>query len=147
MLALAAASVLVAAQPNPPSDLAATMAKARPDGRLVSWCRGQFRPGGPHAYAAAVASVAGGGSYIVTDHDASVTVLAAFKGAPDLSCYTPAEARKLNESIRTSETISGRVAPAFSTTVVCGFVEETNAVCWQYSPASRAFIKIGEWQT
>jgi hypothetical protein len=85
VLVLGAASVLVAAQPSPPSDLAAMM--------------------------------------------------------------TPAEARKLNESIRASKTISGRLAPAFSTTVVCGFVEETNAVCWQYWPASRAFIKIGEWQT
>ena len=73
--------------------------------------------------------------------------LAPFKGAPELACYTPAEARKIDETIRQSATISGKVAPMFATTVVCGFVEDTTAMCWQYSPKTRAFVKVGEWQT
>jgi hypothetical protein len=64
-----------------------------------------------------------------------------------LPCYTPAEARKLNNAIAAAGTMHGEIAPTWSTTVICGFVEETNAVCWQYSPKDRAFLKVGEWTT
>jgi hypothetical protein len=68
----------------------------------------------------------------------------AYQVAPDSS-----RAPAMTQGGRREPRLGGprRVAPAFSTTVVCGFVEETSAVCWQYSPAARAFIKIGEWQT
>ena len=148
LLAIGAAAALSAAQPAPPpSELSALMAKTRVVGQLAGWCRGEFRAGRRNAFAAAVASAGGGGRYLVLDGDADVVELAAFKGAPDLSCYAPGEARKLSESIRRSDTISGRVVPTFATTVICGFVEDTNAACWQYSPAARAFVKIGGWVT
>jgi hypothetical protein len=41
----------------------------------------------------------------------------------------------------------GRVAPTFPTTVVCGFVESTRAVCWQRSPATGGFVTVGGWTT
>ena len=145
----ASAATLSAAQPSlpPPRDLSAMAAKARLDGTVASWCRGQFRAGRASAYAAAVTSPTGGGRYLVLDGDAAVVELATFRSAPDLACYTPAEARRLSEAIQTTETVSGRVVPRFATTVVCAFIEETHAVCWQYSPAARAFIKVGEWLT
>jgi hypothetical protein len=37
--------------------------------------------------------------------------------------------------------------PRFNTTVVCGFLEDTVAECWQYSPDDRAFVKVGGWTT
>jgi hypothetical protein len=49
--------------------------------------------------------------------------------------------------MRRSDTIHGHLAPRWNTTIVCGFVDDTNAVCWQYSPADRALVKIGEWVT
>lgn len=147
LFVMAAAATLSAAQGAPPPDLSAMAAKARVNGRLVTWCRGQFRSGRSNAYAAAVTSPGGGGRYLVLDRDALMMELAPYKDAPDLSCYTPAEARTLNETVRSSETISGGIAPAFPTTVVCAFVEDTRATCWQYSPASRTFVKVGEWQT
>lgn len=146
-LAFGAVAALAAAQPAPPKELSVLMAKTRVDGQLTGWCGGELRAGRRNAFAAAVTSPAGGGRYLVLDADGTVALLAPFKGTPDLSCYTPAEARKLGESIRASETIRGRVEPAFSTTVVCGFVDATSAVCWQYSPAARAFVEVGEWQT
>jgi hypothetical protein len=142
----AAVGTLSAAQRVPPPDLTTLMTKARVAGALVSWCRGQFRAGRPNGYAAAVISPTGGGRYLVLD-DAAVVEVAFFKGAHDLACYTPAEARKLHEGMQRSETVSGRIAPKFATTVVCAFVEETHAVCWQYSPAARIFVTVGEWQT
>jgi hypothetical protein len=147
VLTICTATTLSAAQAAPPAALSAMVAKARVDGQLVTWCRGQFRAGRPNAYAAAVTSSAGGGRYLVFDSDAAVVELAPYKDTPELACYTPAEARKLDAVIRESEAISGRIAPAFATTVVCGFVEDTYAMCWQYSPQARAFVKVGEWQT
>ena len=101
----------------------------------------------PAAYAAAVASADAAGRDLVIAEDGRVMVLAPFQGVPDVSCDSPAEARKLNEAIRVSGTISGEITPAFPTTVVSGFVDATSAVCWQYSPPSRAFVKIGGWET
>jgi hypothetical protein len=143
----AAVGTLSAAQRVPPPDLTTLMTTARVDGTLVGWCRGQLRAGRPDGYAVAIASATAGGRYLVLGDDATVVELAPFAEAPELACYTPAEARKLNQSIGSSATISGGVAPAFTTTVVCAFVEETSAVCWQYSPKARAFVKVGEWQT
>jgi hypothetical protein len=73
--------------------------------------------------------------------------LGSFSGQSDLSCYTRARAEALDVSIRESETIRGHLTPRWDTTVVCGFVEETLAACWQYSPADRAFVKVGQWET
>ena len=84
---------------------------------------------------------------MVFEADGRVDDLAAFGSAAGLSCYTRAEASSLDDTIRSSDTIHGHVAPRWNTTVVCGFIDDTNAVCWQYSPADRAFVKIGEWVT
>jgi len=147
LLTISAAGTLSAAQRVPPRDLSALITKARVDGTLVGWCRGQLRTGRPDGYAVAIASATAGGRYLVLGDDATVVELAPYMGAPELACYTPAEALKLNQSIRSSATISGGVAPAFTTTVICAFVEDTSAVCWQYSAKARAFVKVGEWQT
>jgi hypothetical protein len=152
-LAVAAAiaihvAVLHAAAVQPaPADLAALVAKAHTAGTVAAWCRGEFRPGRSAGFAAAIASATGGGRYTIFDADGTVDDLASFGSAADLSCYTRAEADTLDETIRSSDTIHGHVAPRWNTTVVCGFIDDTNAVCWQYSPADRAFVKIGEWVT
>jgi hypothetical protein len=141
-----AVSSLLLAQRQPPADLAARLDKARVDGTVVGWCQAQFEAGRTRAYAAAVAASDGGGRYLVVDDAGTIIQLAPFKGAPDLACYTPADARKLDDAIRSSKTISGRIAPLFPTTIVCAFVEDTEAVCWQYSPKLRGFT-VGQWQT
>lgn len=147
VMVTAVSATLMAAQRQPPADLVAWLEKARVEGTLVDWCQGQFETGRRGAYAAAVTTPRSGGRYLVIDSAATVVELARFKDAPDLACYAPADARKLNETIRSSETIRGRITPLFPTTVVCAFVENTEAVCWQYAPKSRAFVKVGEWQT
>ena len=147
LLAIAAAASVQVAQSGPPADLSELVAKAGVQGTLATWCSGDVRLRGHMGYAAAVMSSNRGGRYLVYEAGETVVELATFNGAPEVACYTSAEARKINESIRRSETISGKVAPMFETTVVCGFVEDTTAMCWQYSPKTRAFIKVGEWQT
>jgi hypothetical protein len=144
-LALAAASV-VAAQPVP-ADLATLTAKAGLDGSVAAWCRGAFRSGHPRAFALGITSGTGRGHYVVLEMDATVTELASYTDGPDLACYTRAEARKLNDSIRRSETIHGQITPRWSTAVICAFVDGTTAVCWQYSPTERVFVKVGGWVT
>ena len=137
---------MAAAQP-PPAELSALAAKARLDGPVAAWCRGEFRSKHPRAFAVAITSAAGGGRYAVLESDATVTELGSFARSADLSCYTRAGARKLNEDIASSETIHGRVVPRWNTTVVCAFVDDVTSVCWQYSPTDRAFVKVGGWVT
>lgn len=144
-VALAVGS-MAAAQPAPP-ELSALAAKARLGGPVAAWCRGEFRPKRPRAFAVAIASAAGGGRYAVLEPDATVTPLGSFTSGADLKCYTRAEARKLSIAIRSSETIHGHITPRWSTTVVCAFEDDVTSVCWQYSPTDRAFVEVGGWVT
>jgi hypothetical protein len=134
------------AQPVPPQ-LATLATRARLDGPITTWCRGEFVAGRPGGYAVAVSSPTGGGRYLLLHDDARVTELARFTTGAELSCYSRAAAAKLDASIRQSETIEGQVKPRWRTTVVCGFTDDTTAVCWQYSPAERTLVKVGGWIT
>jgi hypothetical protein len=145
LVALAAASI-AAVQPVP-FELSRLIAKARLDGPVTAWCRGEFRAGRRRAFAVAVTSAAGGGRYLVLESDATITELASFRRSADLSCHTRAEAQKLDLVISRSETIHGHITPRWSTAVVCAFVDETTSACWQYSPADRAFVEVGGWIT
>jgi hypothetical protein len=137
----------MAAAQEMPSKLAALVARARLNGPVTTWCRAEFRSGHPDAFAVAVTSADGGGRYVALDSDGSVTELGTFKRSADLSCYSRARAEKLDVTIRQSDTIHGHITPRWNTTVVCGFCEDTAATCWQYSPADRAFVQIGQWVT
>jgi len=136
----------VAADQLPPGVLALA-AKAEVREPIVAWCKGTFRPEKPIAYALAVSRSGIGGRYLAIDSDGQVTELASFTGGADLACYTPTEAKALSASIANSETIQGSIAPLHKTTVVCAFVEETAAACWQYSTADKAFVRVGGWTT
>jgi hypothetical protein len=114
---------------------------------VADWCRADLSSGSGAAYAIAVPSAVSGGRYLVVREDAAAIELARFTGGADLSCYTPGGARNLNRTIERSETIQGRVSPRWTTTVICGFVEDTKAVCWQYAPNQRRFIEVGSWVT
>ena len=92
-------------------------------------------------------SEAGNGRYLVLETDATVAELASFTRGAELSCYSRAEAEKLNVTIGQSDTIHGQITPRWSTTVVCGFVDGTMAVCWQHSPGERVFVEVGHWVT
>ena len=124
-----------------PADVRQWATAAGVSAPIVAWCEGQVRPG-QRGY-----GVAAGGRYLVLDGRGAVVELAAFKGKPDLSCYSKPEALALHRDIQRSETLSGTIAPRFATAVICGFVEATTATCWQYSPAERAYVEVGGWRT
>jgi hypothetical protein len=130
-----------------PADLAALAARARLDGPVAAWCRAEFRPGAAGAFAVGVTSPGGGGRYIAIDADGRASELGAFKGLADVACHTRAWADTLDAAIRESETIHGHITPRWNTTVVCGFIDDTSATCWQYSPGDRTFVQVGEWVT
>jgi len=144
---LAASASLCAAQRPLPADLAALIAKAQVPGPVSVWCAGRFAESDGKAYAVAVPSPLGGGRYFVIGPGARTADLGSYSGAADLSCHTPAEARKLDRSIAQTRTIHGAIKPIRNTTVVCGFVENTRSVCWQHSPQTGAFVQVGEWTT
>jgi hypothetical protein len=141
-LAIVASPLALAASGPPPAALVEVAAKAGVNDPIAAWCAGVFQPGRPQAYA-----VAAGKRYLIVNPDGKSVELGAFKDGPELSCYTPAQARKVDASIKASEGIHGRVRPRWKTTVVCGFVEDTSALCWQYSPQSARFVRIGGWIT
>jgi hypothetical protein len=134
------------ARQDMPPPLAALIGRAQLGGPVAAWCAAQYRPGAAGAMAVAVTEP-GGGRYLALDADGNVSALAAFVGAPDLACYTRAAAQDLNRSIKTSDTIQGEVTPRFDTTVVCGFVDDTSARCWQFAPETRTFVVVGRWVT
>lgn len=131
MVALLVLALALALQParESPHDLAALAAKARL-APIVMWCRAEFQSGQKGSFALAVGAH-GAGRYLALDADGRPTALSEFNGRADLSCYTRAEAEKLERSIRQSETIHGQIAPRWNTTVVCGFTDNTTAHCWQ----------------
>ncbi|MGE3473949.1 MAG: hypothetical protein AB7O28_26650 [Vicinamibacterales bacterium] len=105
-------------------------------------CGGEFRPGLAGDFAVAVP-----GRYLVVLSEGRTEPLAEFSGAPDLACHTPRDADRLNDAIAKSDTMNGRITAEWDGHVVCGFIEPTVAVCWQYAPEQRRFVRIGGWTT
>ena len=130
-----------------PADVAALADKAGIKEPILASCGAEWEGGRPGGFAVAVGNRDAGGRYIALHQDATAVQLGTFSRKPDLSCYTPAGALKLNQRIAESATIEGGIAPRWRTTVVCGFVDETTAVCWQYSPADARFVEVGGWTT
>ncbi|HKT81107.1 MAG TPA: hypothetical protein VJP86_12860 [Vicinamibacterales bacterium] len=131
-----------------PDDVARLVGKAGVRGRIASWCRGTLQPGrGNTFHAFAVSDSAEGGRYVVLNEDAAVTELATFKRSPDLSCYSQEQADALRATIARSATIHGDLRPRWTGTVVCGFVDDTESTCWQYSSDDRRFVRVGGWTT
>lgn len=145
VFALAIASS--AAAQAPPSQLTELVAKARLNGAVVGWCRGEFRSGHAGAFAVALRSNADSGRYLILEADAAMAELAAFVNGAELQCLSRAEAEQRDLAIRETETVEGHITPRFNTSVVCGFVTNTEAVCWQYSPPDRVFVRVGGWTT
>jgi len=146
VLVLVLASVVTAgAWQSTPAELSAIAAAAGIEQEVSAWCRGEFRAGYPGTFAVAVGS--SGGRYLIIERNSSPIELARFTGKPSIACYSRSEVRTLADSIRRSATIHGGVASRWNTTTVCGFVDNTTSVCWQYSPDDRTFVKVGEWVT
>lgn len=132
------------AQEPPPGELTGLLARARVTGTPLASCRGEFRIGHAAEYAVALPDT-DGGRYVVVQDDGQTQALSAFTGKPDLSCYSLREADRLNDTIAKSQTMNGRVVAEWDGVVVCGFIEPTIALCWQYAPEDRAFVRIGGW--
>ena len=116
------------------------------EGRMNAWCRASLGGGKPDAFAVALVS-AQGTRYAVVFDDRRIVTLADVSGRSDLTCYSRADAEKLNATIRSSATIDRSVTPKWGSTVICGFVRDTEAVCWQYSSQEKKFVRIGGWVT
>lgn len=125
----------------------ALLTRAAVRGSLVASCRGEIRPGHPGEFAVAVSDRDGGGRYLAIDDRATPRELAIYSGTPELSCYSVREADRLNATIARSDTINGRVTAEWDGAVVCGFIEPTIAVCWQFAPEQGRFVRVGGWTT
>jgi hypothetical protein len=144
----AMAVVVAVLQPGdaPPAAVTALAARAGVTAPLVRWCAVRAPDRAAGAFAVAAGSAAGG-RYLVLGAVSPAQELATYDGAPDLSCYTRAQADRLARALRDSDTLHGALVPRWPTTVVCGFVHETEAACWQFDPERRKFVQVGQWTT
>ncbi len=141
---LAYAAVAPLQAPAMPGELSRLVERANL-GRVSDWCRAETRSRGRQAYAVAIG--ANGGRYVALVSNSLVVELARYSDGAELSCYSREEAQKLDRSISESEGIHGSIKPRWSTPVICGFVDYTRAVCWQFSPGHNTYLKVGEWVT
>lgn len=125
--------------------LQGALANAEFEGTPLAWCAGKLLLGDAEAFAVAARSADADGGYFVIASTGETRDLATFTGSPELACYTMSEAVSLHETISSSEAIDGSIEPIWSTDVVCGFVDDVEAICWQYSPAERGFVRVGGW--
>ena len=144
---LCACSALLSGQTDIPPALAELTTKARLNGTIVSHCAAEFAPGQQGGYAVAAVSPDGVGRYVALHPDGVMQEIVPFSDRGEVSCHTRADAVKLAVTILQSKAIHGSIEPRFDTTVICGFVDDTTATCWQYSPAARDFVKVGQWST
>ncbi len=86
------------------------------------------------------------GAYFVQLGD-RVIELAHHNTHPELQCLDAEETRKLNSTIESSETVHGSIEKGDSDHVVCGFVKDTEAVCWGYDQTGNDFVVVGGWTT
>jgi len=145
LFALALASP--SAAQDPPFQLTRLMAKAHLRGTVASWCRGEFRGGYAGAFAVAVRSAPDSGRYVIVDTAGSIADLARYADGAEVSCFTRAEAQDLSKTLANMKAVHGSIRPRFDTTVVCAFLSNSEAACWQCSPAGRAFVRSGGWVT
>ena len=141
---VACSGATLLAQSSP--ELTALLGRAGLTAPVSASCRGEFRPGHAGDWAAALGA-APDGRYVVLQDDGQTQELAGFAGKADLSCYSVREADRLNDTIAQSTTMNGRVVAEWDGAVVCGFIEPTIALCWQYAPEARKFVRIGGWTT
>jgi len=146
LFAVSLACGLDAVAQQAPLDLAPLLARAGVAGTAVASCRGEIRVGHPDDVAIAVSDGTAGGRYLAV-MDGMAFELSAYSGKPDLSCYTVREADRLTAEIAKSDTINGRITAEWDGTAICAFIEPTIAVCWQYAPERKAFVRIGGWTT
>lgn len=140
------AGIVSAGTPGDEVPVSALLARAGVRGAVAASCRGELRPGHGADFAVAVGDTSGG-RYLVVQDDARLHELADYSGKPDLACYSVREADRLNATIAQSDTINGRVTAEWDGAVVCGFIEPTIAVCWQFAPEQGRFVRIGGWTT
>lgn len=136
----------VVAQLRPP-EMLELVAKAGFEGTVVRWCPAEIETGRARVFVVAVNPSQGERRYVVLDPDGSVTPLAPYAGTADVSCYPRERADEVGAAMKASDTVTGQLAPRWNSTVICAFVQETEAACWQFDPGGKRFVEVGRWRT
>lgn len=146
LCALLAASP-AAGQLRPP-ELVARVAALGLQGPILRFCPAEFQKGRGGFAIAVRAPNEARGRYLALTMDGPAIDLGTFDGDVDLACYSREQSLQLNAAITASAgAMRGAVAPRWDGAIVCGFVEPTRAVCWQWDPAASRFVEVGGWTT
>jgi hypothetical protein len=136
------------AQVRPP-ELVARAAALGLSGPILRFCPAEFEPGRRGGFAIAMrVPQETKGRYLAIDVDGPALELGTFTGDVDLSCYDAEQVTQLGAALKESgSAMHGQIVPRWTTTTVCGFVEPTRAICWQFDPSTRRFVEVGQWTT
>lgn len=133
--------VLLTVALAPSSQAAPQVQPAFSNASILASC--QLTDGG---VAVAVANSDSGSAYYLLLPGTQPLKLEDFAGEADLACLSPEEASHLNSTIEGSETISGRILPIGSSSIICGFLSSVEAACWQLD-SHGSVRRIGGWVT
>lgn len=114
---------------------------------VVNYCIADFDMDGKVDYAfGTVINSQMSGIYVVQLGDRLIE-LAPHNTGSDLQCLDARKAGELNNTIEASEGIHGGIESSGPGDIVCGFVNETEAVCWKYDKSTNSFVVVGGWIT
>ncbi len=112
----------------------------------VVYCMASFDSDGETDLAFATVSTGRpAGAYFVTMGGRLVELAPHSVASPDLQCLGAREAEELDQAIKASEGIHGGITGSGAGSDICGFVEDTRAVCWGYDDATGSAVVVGGW--
>jgi len=121
---------------------------------INSMCVGSFEQDGGTEYLLGVVNPLNGeGEYVVFLRDAIIKI-EIFKLAPawqeslpDVKCFSEMGAKRLNATLKNTESISGQITSNnhFDVACVAPYDSHNAYSCYTYSPKHRRFLGIGGW--
>lgn len=130
------------------------VSKQYPGYEINAYCEGSFKNEGGSEYLLGIVDpISGEGEYVVLFEDVS-TRIAKFSLAPtwqeslpDVKCFSYMGAKRLDSTIKNSESISGQINPLnhFDVACVAPYHSHNAYTCYSYSIKNRSFLGVGGW--
>jgi hypothetical protein len=122
--------------------------------KINSYCVGSFEKEGEFEYLLGIVNPKNGkGEYVALLKDAiikieSFTLAPSWQGSlPVVKCFSEMEAKRLNTTLKSTETTSGQIIPGshFDVACVAPYDSHNAYSCYSYSAMHKSFLKAGGW--
>ena len=122
--------------------------------KINSYCVGSFKQEGEFEYLLGIVNpINGEGEYVVLLGDTNTRIekftLAPSwqESLPNVKCFSDMEAKRLNSTIKNSESIAGQINPLnhFDVACVAPYNSHKAFICYSYSIKKSGFLGVGGW--